>query len=279
MSGKPDLSLFDLTGKVAVITGGGGALGSAMARGLAKAGARCAITRVSLERAQRAATQFSDGGGSFRGYDLDVFQDDGVERLCEQVHADFGQVDILVNCVGGNLKEATTSSEQAFFDIPLDAIRKVLDLNFINSTVRPCQVFGRRMKDNERGGSIINISSMAAIVPLTRIVGYSAAKAAVNNFTQWLAVHLAKEYSTRLRVNGIAPGFFLTAQNEFLLTQEGTGELTARGETIIGHTPMGEFGEANDLVGTAIWLASDASRFVTGITVPVDGGFSAYSGV
>jgi NAD(P)-dependent dehydrogenase (short-subunit alcohol dehydrogenase family) len=174
---------------------------------------------------------------------------------------------------------ATTSADQPFWDLPAEAIEKVMNLNFLAGTVMPSQVFGARMKDNPEGASIINISSMNALRPLTRIPGYSAAKAAVSNFTQWLAVHLAQEYSTKLRVNAIAPGFFLTAQNRFLLMDEKTGEPTPRGKTIIGHTPMGRYGNPEDLIGVALWLASDASRFVTGIVVPVDGGFSAFSGV
>jgi NAD(P)-dependent dehydrogenase (short-subunit alcohol dehydrogenase family) len=270
---------INLSGKVAVIAGGGGALGSAIACGLANAGAQCAVTNVTIEKAQFVAGQLAETCGHAKGFELDATKDGAIEAFCESVFDEFGRVDILVNCVGGNLKEATTSATQSFFDIPLDAVRKVMDLNFTYSIFRMCQVFGKRMKDNESGGSIINISSMAAITPLTRIVGYSAAKAAVNNFTQWLAVHLAQEYTPKLRVNAIAPGFFLTAQNQFLLTDEFSGELTERGQKIVGQTPMGGFGDSSDLVGAAVWLASDASRFVTGVVLPIDGGFSAYSGV
>jgi NAD(P)-dependent dehydrogenase (short-subunit alcohol dehydrogenase family) len=177
------------------------------------------------------------------------------------------------------MKGATTSPEQSFFDLPADAVQKVFDLNLTGGTIVPTQVFGKRMKDQSEGASIINISSMNALRPLTRIPGYSAAKAAVSNFTQWLSVHLAQEYSPKLRVNAIAPGFFLTEQNRFLLTEEGSGDLTPRGQTIIAHTPMGAFGKPEDLIGVATWLASDASGFVTGIVVPIDGGFSAFSGV
>ena len=272
-------SPFDLHGKVAVIAGGGGALGSSIACGLAQAGAQCAVTNATIDKAEFIANQLAETCGHAKGYELDVLKDGAVQSFCDAVYAEFGKVDILVNCVGGNLKEATTSDKLGFFDIPVDAVRKVMDLNFTNSVLLPCQVFGRRMKDNPDGGSIINISSMSALRPLTRIVGYAAAKAAVNNFTQWLAVHLAQEYSTKLRVNAIAPGFFLTAQNQFLLTDEHTGGLTERGQKIIDHTPMGDFGVGGDLVGAAVWLASDASRFVSGTILPIDGGFSAYSGV
>jgi len=189
----------------------------------------------------------------------------------------FGRVDILINGAGGNRKRATTSPDLAFFDLPADAIQWVFSLNFIG-TLLPSQVFGRLMAEQEHG-VILNVSSMNAFRPLTRIPAYSAAKAAVSNFTQWLAVHMAQEYSPRIRVNAIAPGFFLTEQNRFLLTDEQTGELTLRGKTIIAHTPMGHFGDPEDLIGTVLWLLSPGAKFVTGIVVPVDGGFSAFSGV
>ena len=183
----------------------------------------------------------------------------------------------MINGAGGNKKEATTSPDMSFFDLPSEAIRFVFDLNFLG-TLLPTQVFGREMAESG-AGIILNVSSMNAFRPLTKIAAYSAAKAAVSNFTQWLAVHVCRNYSTEIRVNAIAPGFFLTEQNRFLLTDEGTGELTARGKTIVDHTPMGRFGQAEDLIGTVIWLLSDASKFVTGVVVPVDGGFSAFSGV
>lgn len=270
---------FDLTGKTAVITGGGGVLGSAIACGFARAGAECAVTNITIEKAARISKQLARDCGHAKGYELDISKEGAIESFCDDVYEEFGKVDILVNCIGGNLPEATTSDKQSFFDLPLDAFRGVFDLNFTDGTVRPCQVFGKRMKDNTDGGSIINISSMAALQPLTRVVGYSAAKAAVNNFTQWLAVHLAQEYSSKLRVNAIAPGFFLTPQNQYLLTNDRTGDLTERGQLIVDHTPMGEFGVSGDLVGAAIWLASDSARFVTGTIIPIDGGFSAFSGV
>jgi NAD(P)-dependent dehydrogenase (short-subunit alcohol dehydrogenase family) len=271
--------VFDLGGKTAVVTGGGGVLGGAIAMGLARAGARVAIADVLEDKAAAQAKAIEASGCIARPYRMDCFDNDSIHTCCDAICSELDRVDILINAVGGNMKQATTSPELSFFDLPTDAIRKVFDLNVIGGTIIPSQVFGRRMKDNPDGGSIINISSMNAFRPLTRIPGYSAAKAAVSNFTQWLAVHLAQEYSPNLRVNAIAPGFFLTDQNRFLLTDEKTGELTARGQTIINHTPMGRFGAPEDLIGTTVWLASDASRFVTGIVVPVDGGFSAYSGV
>lgn len=272
-------SMFGLKGKTAVVTAGGGVLCGALARGLAAAGAKVAVADKLVEPAKAVAQQITDAGGEAKAYEIDVFKKETIEACCEQVVADFGSVDILINGVGGNMKGATTSPEQSFFDLPADAINMVVNLNLVGGTIIPSQVFGNAMRANKAGGSIINISSMNAFRPLTRIPGYSAAKAAVSNFTQWLAVHLAQEYSTDLRVNAIAPGFFLTEQNRFLLTEEKTGDLTPRGQTIISHTPMGRFGAPEDLIGVTVWLASDASRFVTGIVVPIDGGFSAFSGV
>src|SRR4030095_1574834 len=190
---------------------------------------------------------------------------------------EFGQVDCLINGAGGNQPGAITRPDQSFFDLKEEAFRSVLDLNLMG-TVLPCQVFGKHMA--ERGqGVILNISSMTALRPLTRTVGYSAAKAAISNFTQWLAVHMCQEYSPQIRVNAIAPGFFLTEQNRGMLTDGATGQLTARGETIINHTPMKRFGEPQDLLGAVLWLLSPLSAFVTGVVVAVDGGFSAFSGV
>ena len=270
---------FSLKDKVAVVMGGGGVLGGAIADGFGAAGAHVAVTDVAQDRLDECVDRISKAGGSAKGYTVDVFDRSSIVACCDQIHADLGRVDVLVNCVGGNMAGATTSAEQPFWDLPAEVIEKVMNLNFLAGTVMPSQVFGARMKDNPEGASIINISSMNALRPLTRIPGYSAAKAAVSNFTQWLAVHLAQEYSPKLRVNAIAPGFFLTTQNRFLLIDEKTGQPTPRGKTIIAHTPMGRYGDPEDLIGIALWLASDASRFVTGIVVPVDGGFSAFSGV
>jgi NAD(P)-dependent dehydrogenase (short-subunit alcohol dehydrogenase family) len=273
------LDLFRLDGKCAVVTGGAGVLCGAIARGLAGAGAAIAIADVAEDKAAAMAAQIESAGGKARGYRIDVFNRPSIQACCDAVHKDFGQVDILVNGVGGNMKGATTSPEQSFFDLPVDALQKVMDLNLVGGTILPSQVFAKRMVANADGGVIINVSSMNAFRPLTRIPGYSAAKAAVSNFTQWLAVHLAQEYSPKMRVNAIAPGFFLTDQNRFLLTDEKTGEPTARGKTIIAHTPMARYGGPEDLIGATVWLASDAAQFVTGIVVPIDGGFSAFSGV
>ncbi len=271
--------MFCLDGKVAVVTGGGGVLGGAIAEGLGAAGADVAIADLIPANADAVAQRIIDQGGTAKGYAMDVFNKESIQACCDAILADFGGVNILINAVGGNMKGATTSPDQSFFDLPSEALQKVFDLNLIGGTVIPSQVFVKAMLKNPEGGSIINISSMNAFRPLTRIPGYSAAKAAVSNFTQWLAVHLAQEYSPQLRVNAIAPGFFLTAQNRFLMMDEKTGEPTPRGKSVLGHTPMGRYGAPEDLIGTTLWLASDASRFVTGIVVPVDGGFSAFSGV
>jgi NAD(P)-dependent dehydrogenase (short-subunit alcohol dehydrogenase family) len=270
--------MFELTGKVAVITGGAGALGSAISRALANHGVRVAILGRTAARAQALADELNGAGGQAMAVQADVLDKPALEAAADQVAATFGRVDILINGAGGNQPAATTlPGERRFFDLPQDALEWVLDLNFLG-TVLPCQVFGKRMAA-QQAGVILNLSSMASFQPLTRVVAYAGAKAAVNNFTQWLAVHMAQEYSPNIRVNAIAPGFFLGEQNRFLLVDESSGDLTPRGRQIISHTPMGRFGDPDDLIGTVIWLASDASRFVTGIVVPVDGGFSAYSGV
>ncbi|HNQ34908.1 MAG TPA: SDR family oxidoreductase [bacterium] len=269
--------MFDVKGKVAVVTGAGGVLCGGMAALLAEHGVRVAVLDIFEDKAAAVAAAIRSAGGQAISCKADVLSKASLEEACRTVLAEFGTVDILVNGAGGNKKEATTSPDLSFFDLPADAFQWVFNLNFIGS-VLPSQVFGRVMAE-KGGGSILNISSMNSFRPLTRIVAYSAAKAAINNFTQWLAVYLAQNCSPRIRVNAIAPGFFLTEQNRFLLTDEKTGELTPRGQTIIGHTPMGRFGEPADLNGTILWLLSDASSFVTGIVVPVDGGFSAFSGV
>ena len=271
--------LFGLKDKVAVVTGGGGVLGGAIAEGLAQVGARIAVCDIFEEKSVEVAVRCRAAGGEGRPYKMDVLSTDSIQENCDAIYKDFGRVDILLNGAGGNQKQATTSPELPFFNLPLDALERVISLNLFGGAILPSQVFGRKMVENPDGGVVINVSSMNALRPLTRIPGYSAAKAAVSNFTQWLAVHFAQEYNTKLRVNAIAPGFFLTEQNRFLLTDKETGNLTPRGQQIIDHTPMAEFGQPDDLIGATIWLASPASRFVTGIVVPIDGGFSAYAGV
>ncbi len=260
--------------------GGAGILGSEMARGLAEAGANIAVCDIFKTKAEDLAFGISEKYGvKAKGYFVDATDKSSLESCKDSIVSSLGAVDILVNAVGGNRPAATTNDETDFFGLDSKAVGDVLTFNFMGGAVLPCQVFGRELVKGENGGVIINISSMNAYRPLTRIPGYSAAKAAVSNFTQWLAVDMAQKYGEKIRVNAIAPGFFLTDQNRFLLTDESDGSLTKRGEQIISHTPMGRFGEPSDLVGTLVWLCSDASRFVTGIVVPVDGGFSAYSGV
>ena len=271
-----NLKLFDLTGKTAVVTGGAGVLGLQMAKGLGKAGA--AIIICDIKNAEEKAKELKAEGIAARGYFINVLEKEEIKKCGDAVRKDFPTIDILVNAAGGNMKEATTSKELSFFDLPLTALEKVISLNLFGGAILPSQVFGKFMAENKAGGSIINISSMNSFRPLTRIPGYSAAKAAVNNFTQWLAVHLAQEYNKNLRVNAIAPGFFLTEQNRFLML-DAKGELTERGKSIVFHTPMGRLGEPDELLGALIWLASDASKFVTGTVLPIDGGFSAFSGV
>lgn len=276
--GENDLERwFNLKGKVVVATGGGGVLVGEMSRGLARVGARVAVVDISRDAAQGVANEITAAGGQAIAVQADVVDRPSVEAARATVLDRFGRVDVLINGAGGNRPQATTSPKLPFFDLPQEAVRWVFDLNFLGTLI-PSQVFGRIMADQGEG-VILNISSMNAFRPLTRIPAYSAAKAAVSNFTQWLAVHMAQEYSPRIRVNAIAPGFFLTHQNRFLLIDEQTGELTPRGRAIIDHTPMRRFGEPADLLGTVLWLLSPASAFVTGIVVPVDGGFSAFSGV
>jgi NAD(P)-dependent dehydrogenase (short-subunit alcohol dehydrogenase family) len=269
--------LFDLKDKTIVITGGGGVLCGTMATALAEAGARVAVLDLLEAAAAKVAEKINSAGGRAIAVKCNVLDKASLQTAHEKINAKFGKIDILINGAGGNKKEATTSPDLPFFDLPSEALQFVFNLNFIG-TLLPCQVFGKEMAESG-GGIILNISSMCAFSPLTKIPGYSAAKAAVSNFTQWLAVHVCQNYSKDVRVNAIAPGFFLTEQNRFLLTDEKTGDLTARGKTIIDHTPMGRFGQPEELVGTVIWLLSDAAKFVTGIVVPIDGGFSAFSGV
>jgi len=260
-----------------VITGGAGVLGGEIACALVGAGANVAI----IDRDKKRAEQLVERMGCWAGCAITVYGDvlkkDTLEEAVGAVTKEFGQIHALINAAGGNHPNATTSAELSFFDIPQDAFSGTLDLNLVG-TVLPSQVFGRGMA--ERGeGVILNISSMNSFRPLTRVPAYSAAKAAVSNFTQWLAVHMAQEYSPRIRVNAIAPGFFLTDQNRFLLLDKDTGELTRRGQLILSHTPMNRFGTPHDLIGAIMWLISPASAFVTGTVIPIDGGFSAFSGV
>jgi NAD(P)-dependent dehydrogenase (short-subunit alcohol dehydrogenase family) len=269
---------YDFSDCTVLITGGAGILGGEIACALVGCNANVVILDRDIELAKKVIERFPARvkGRGVRVYG-DVLNPDTLHQAHETIKAEFGAVDTLINAAGGNHPSATTSADLSFFDLPLDALRHVGDLNLLG-TILPCQVFGRGMA--ERGeGVILNISSMNAIRPLTRIPAYSAAKAAVTNFTQWLAVHMAQNYSPHIRVNAVAPGFFLTEQNRFLLTDKDSGQLTPRGQSILAHTPMNRFGNPEDLFGAIMWLISPAAAFVTGVVVPIDGGFSAYSGV
>ena len=269
-------ALFGAGGRTAVITGGSGHLGRAMAAVLARAGAQVAILARHEETANSVAEEIQREGGAALAVACDVLDRAALERSRERVTSAYGPPDILINAAGGNSPAATTTPEQSFFDLDANAVNRVLALNF-TGTFQACQVFGREMAERKRG-CIVNVTSMSALRPLTRVAAYSAAKAAVANFTQWLAVHMAQEYSPNIRVNALAPGFFLTEQNRYLMTNA-DGTMTPRGQAIISHTPAGRLGVPDDLAGTLLWLVSPASSFVTGVVVPVDGGFAAFSGV
>lgn len=270
-------ALYDLSGKTAVITGGTGVLGGEMACALVGCGANVVVLDRNPDLPEALKQTMDAGPGKYMVVYGDVLDRESLETAVSQISAAFGEVDILINAAGGNHPQATTGPDNVFFDLPDEALRFVFDLNIVG-TILPSQIFGKIMA--QRGeGVILNVSSMNAFTPLTRVPAYSAAKAGVSNFTQWLAVHMAQEYSPRIRVNAIAPGFFLTKQNRFLLTEETSGELTRRGQQIIDQTPMARFGAPEDLLGAVLWLLSPASAFVTGIVLPIDGGFAAYSGV
>jgi len=273
-----NLNFFDLANKVAVVTGATGVLCSEMCRGLADAG----VTVVAIARTPEAISKLVDElkrkNVPALGISADVLDKDALHKAAQEIMAQYGRIDILINGAGGNRPDASSlPGERTFFDLPEEAMQWVFNLN-LTGTVIASQVFGKVMAD-QKEGVILNISSMAAYQPMTRVVAYAAAKAAINNFTHWLAVYMAKEHSPAIRVNAIAPGFFLGNQNRYLLLDKETGELTERGRLIIEHTPMNRFGEPQDLIGTMLWLVSNASRFVTGVVVPVDGGFMAYKGV
>jgi len=270
------LKMYDFTGRTIVITGATGVLCGAMARALVSCGANVVILARSPEKGV-AALEGISGPGSAMSVLGDALKKETLQEVARVTLNNFGRIDGLINGAGGNTPQATTRQDLSFFDLPEDSLRYVLDLNLLG-TILPCQVFGRQMAE-QGDGVILNVSSMSAIRPLTRVVGYSAAKAGVDNFTQWLAVQMAQNYSPRIRVNAVAPGFFVTEQNRRLLIDEKTGEPTERGRSIIAHTPMGRFGEPDDLIGATLWLLSPASAFVTGVVVPVDGGFSAFGGV
>ena len=270
---RPD---FRLDGQVALVTGGTGVLGSVMARGLAAAGARVAVLGRRVEQAERVVAQIAAEGGTALATPADVLDRAALDGVRDAILARWGRIDVLVNAAGGNAPGAVLRPDQALADLDVDAMRDVFDLNFLG-TFLPTLVVAPAMAAAGRG-SIINVSSMAAQRAVTRVAGYSAAKAAVDNFTRWLAVTLAQKHGPAMRVNAIAPGFFVAEQNRALLL-EPDGRLTARGQAIIANTPMARFGEPEELLGALLWLASDASRFVTGTVVAIDGGFSVFSGV
>lgn len=268
--------MFNLSGKVAILTGGAGVLGSAMAMGLVKAGAKVGILSRTASKVQQAVDTLNAAGGEAMALVADVLNEDQLIDARNKLMKKWGRIDILINAAGGNMKGATIMPDQDIFNLSMDDFTKVTDLN-LKGTVLPTMVFGKVMATQKKG-CIINISSMAAQQAITRVVGYSASKAAVDNFTKWMAVEMAHKFGEGIRVNAIAPGFFIAEQNRRLLTNE-DGSLTARGQTIVGETPIKRFGKPEELVSTLIWLSSDASSFITGIIVPVDGGFSAFSGV
>jgi NAD(P)-dependent dehydrogenase (short-subunit alcohol dehydrogenase family) len=268
---------YDFTGRTVAVTGGTGIIGRAIVEALVNCGANVAVLDRNTDPGPALLESLGPGASRTAVIGTDVLDPASIGRALDQILERWDKVDALVNGAGGNHPKATSSKDVPFFDLPPEAIRWVFDLNILG-TILPSQVFGRVMA-RAGAGTILNISSMNAFRPLTRIAAYSAAKAGVSNFTQWLAVYLAQEYSPQLRVNAIAPGFLLTDQNRFLLTDKETGELTARGTSILAHTPMGRFGVTDDLLGAVLWLLSPASAFVTGIVLPVDGGFSAFSGV
>lgn len=278
-------SFDDLKDKVCVITGGAGVIGKALAIGLGSAGVKIALFDLNKQMADKVAEEVAhETGCSAIGVEANVLDRESLEKAKKEVNEKLGNIDLLINGAGGNSPKATSSAEmmnesmkkdlsQTFFGLDMKGFEFVFNLNFMG-TILPTMVLSQDMLD--KGGVVLNISSMSAFRPLTKVPAYSAAKASVNSITEWLAVHLAP---VGIRVNAIAPGFFLTNQNRFLLTDEQTGELTARGHKIISNTPMGRFGEVEELQGTVNYLMSDLSKFVTGIVIPVDGGFNAFSGV
>jgi len=273
---KERKEMFRLNGKVAVITGAGGIICSELAKDLAGVGAKIALLDLSLERAQAATDVITQAGGDAIAVEADVLSEESLKKAKDSVLNKFGKIDILINGAGGNSPKATTNPDQTFFDLPVDAIKWVFDLNFMG-TVLPTQIFGKLMAD-QKTGCIVNIASMASYRPLTKVLAYSSSKSAIVNYTEWMAVHFCQNYSPEIRVNAIAPGFLLTEQNRFLLTNE-DGSLTPRGDSVIRSTPMARFGRPDEMSGAVIYLCSDAATFVTGTVLPIDGGFNAFSGV
>ncbi len=270
------MAQFDISGKVAVITGGAGVLCSTMAEKLAEVGVKVAILDIAQDKAEDVAEKIKLNGGEAIGVGVDVLNKESLTKARDSVIKKFGRIDILINGAGGNKAAATTSPDLSFFDLPQEAMKWVFDLNLMG-TILPTQVFGKVLSE-QKSGTVINISSMAAFIPLTNTIAYSAAKAAITNFTQWMSVYFCLENSPSIRVNAIAPGFLLTQQNKYLLEDE-SGNATKRGQRIIDQTPMRRYGKPDELVGAVIFLCSDAASFITGVVLPIDGGFNAYSGV
>jgi len=279
------ISFDDLNNKVCVITGGGGVIGKALAIGLGSAGVKTALLDLNKEMADKVAAEVkAETGSESIGVEANVLDKESLENAKKVINDKLGKINMLINGAGGNSPKATSAAEmmtedlksdlgRTFYGLDIAGFEFVFNLNFMG-TILPTMVLSKDMLDN--GGVVLNISSMSAFRPLTKVPAYSAAKASINSITEWLSVHLAP---VGIRVNAIAPGFFLTNQNRFLLTDEQTGELTSRGHKIINGTPMGRFGEVEELQGTVNYLMSDLSKFVTGIVIPIDGGFNAYSGV
>jgi len=280
------ISFNDLQGKVCVITGGAGVLGSAMVKAIASVGTKIAIADINKEVAEKVAGEIaSEFNATVIGVEANVLDKASLENAKAEINEKLGEIDILINGAGGNSPQATTKVEQileenldkledTFYGLEMEGFDKVFALNF-KGTLLPTMVFTKDMLKNKKG-VVLNISSMNSYKPLTKIPAYSAAKASINNFTEWLSVHLAK---VGIRVNAIAPGFFITNQNRFLVTDEKTGNYSPRGQKIVDNTPMGKFGEPEDLQGATLFLISDISNFITGIVIPVDGGYSAFGGV
>ena len=276
--GAKPLTSFDFSDKTAVATGAGGAIGGEIARGLARAGAQVAIWDISLEAASAKADEINQTYPD-KAYPVEcnAINKPSVENALQQTLDHFGTVDLLLNGAGGSHPSTTTTPELEFFDIDPEAVRKVMDLNYLSAVI-PSQAVGRVFAEKGEG-AVVNITSIGGGLPLSRALAYSNGKAAADSFTRWLAVHMAATYAPKIRVNAVAPGFMITEQNRFLLTDEQTGALTERGETVIENVPMARFGDPPEVVGAALWLFSDQATFVTGAIIPIDGGFSAFCGV
>lgn len=270
------MNLFNIKDKVAIITGGTGVLGSSIAKHLAASGVKIVILGRNQETIDQSVTTLTESGYEAFGIEANILDKKSLEEAREKIIEHYGKIDILLNAAGGNMPGATINEDQTIFDLSIDAFQTVTDLN-LNGTVIPSIVFGEFMS-KQKEGIIINFSSMTVERAVTRVVGYSASKAAMENFTRWMAVEMATKFSSKIRVNAIAPGFFIGNQNRKLLTNE-DGTYTQRGNSIINNTPMKRFGEADELAGAIHFLCSEASQFITGIVLPVDGGFSAFSGV